>query len=270
MTHHKKSKKSKEELSEQKRIMQENADKEQSLIWFEEDTLKRFLKFAATFHQYSYNNQLLIHARFPNASMVATYGGWIKKGRKVKVTENKNYIELFAPNPKTAWVEKDVLDDNGNIVYDQNGNKKTEAKRINYMDYRVVYVYEASQTDGEALPALAGESEDPLFETKEDLYCALKNASNDISDSMSPCDMLRCVSRQFLLQLSPDVNDVEIEACSYVLSSYLQIDGESCNTNAIFDWAKGKDGKEIAATMSRVQKTCRKIIGGLEESECSR
>lgn len=269
MARYKKSKKSNDELKEQKRLMQEAAEKEQDIIWHEEETLKKYLLFAASFHRYSYNNQLLIYAKFPNATMVQTYGGWIKKGRKVKPSENKNYIELFAPQPKQAWVTKDVVNKDGDAELDEDRNKKTRKECIHYMDYKVVYVYEVSQTEGERLPELSGDAEDPLYETKEDLFHALCPLSDQLSETMSPCDMLRCVSQEVLKQQYVICSPHEIEACAFILSAYLQLGSQDCNTAEVFEWAKDRDRKEIASSMEHMLKACKKIISALGESVCS-
>lgn len=264
-----KSRKSNDEVKEQKRLMQEAAEKEQDIIWHEEETLRKYLLFAASFHRYSYNNQLLIYAKFPNATMVQTYGGWIKKGRKVKPLENKNYIELFAPQPKQAWVTKEVIKENGETELDEDGNKKTKKECVNYIDYRIVYVYEVSQTEGDRLPELSGEAEDPLYETREDLFHALSPLCGQLFESMPPCDMLRCVSQEFLKQQYGINFSHEVEACAFVLSAYLQLGSQDCDTATVFEWAKGRDRKEIAGSMDHVLKACKKIIKALEEAMCS-
>lgn len=269
MARNKKAKKSNDEIKEQKRLMQEAAEKEQDLIWHEEETLKKYLLFAASFHRYSYNNQLLIYAKFPNATMVQTYGGWIKKGRKVKPAENKNYIELFAPQPKKAWVAKEVVNEDGKTELDEDGNKQTKKECVNYIDYRIVYVYEVSQTEGERLPELSGEAEDPLYETQEDLFHILKPLSGQISETMSPSDMLRCISQEFLKQQYVIFEPHEIETCAFILSAYLQLGSQDCDTAAIFEWAKDRNRKEISSSMEHMLKVCKKIIKALEESACS-
>lgn len=261
--------KNNDEVKEQKRLMQEMVEKEQDIIWHEEETLKKFLLFAASFHHYSYNNQLLIYAKFPNATMVQTYGGWIKKGRKVIPAENKNYIELFAPVPKQTWVTKEIKNENGDIELDEDGNRKTKKECIHYMDYRVVYVYDASQTEGKRIPELSGEAEDPLYETREDLFHALSPLCNQVLESMSPYDMLRCVSQEFLKQQYGICVLHEAEACSFVLSAYLQLGSQDCDTATVFEWAKDRDRKEIAGSMDHVLKACKKIIDALEVSVCS-
>lgn len=269
MAHYKKSRKSNEEIKEQKRLMQEKVEKEQDMIWHEEETLKKYLLFAASFHRYSYNNQLLIYAKFPNATMVQTYGGWIKKGRKVNPSENKNYIELFAPQPKQAWVTKEDSNKDGDSELDEDGNKKEKKECVNYMDYKVVYVYEVSQTEGERLPELSGDAEDPLYETQEDLFHALSPLSVQINETMSPCDMLRCISQEFLKQQYVICDSHEIEACAFILSSYLQLGSQDCDTAAVFEWARDRNRKEVTSSMEHLLKACKKIINALGESVCS-
>lgn len=269
MARYKKSRKSNDEISDKKRLMQEAVEKEQDIIWHEEATLRKYLFFAASFHRYSYNNQLLIYAKFPNATMVQTYGGWIKKGRKVKPAENTNYIELFAPQPKQTWVTKDVVNEDGDVELDEDGNKKTKKVRVNYIDYKVVYVYDVSQTEGERLPDLIGDAEDPLYETQEDLFYALSPLSDQICETMSPCDMLRCISQEFLEQQNAICDAHEIEACAFILSAYLQLDSQDCDTAAVFEWAKDRNRKEITSSMEHMLKASKKVINALEGAVCS-
>lgn len=259
--------KSKKDIAEQKKQMQETMEHEQDLIWYEEETLKRFLKFAATFCQYSYNNQLLLHAQFPNATMVGTYGKWQKAGREIIPGERKNYIELFAPKPSKRWVENDVIDDDGNYVLNADGTRKKEKTLVDYMDYRAIYVYDVSQTEGDRLPELSHEGEDPLYETDEDLYEALKSICN-VTEQMTASDMIHFVSQEFLKKKYATYEPHETEACAYILSSYLQMDAHDYHTDSVFRWANGKDRKEIAACMNRVQKVSKEIIQELEDTVC--
>jgi len=255
-------KKSKEERTEQKKQMQEKIEAEQDSIWFEKESLHQFLKFAATFYKYSYNNQLLIHAKNPNATMVDTYKKWSERKRQVRAGEKG--IEIFAPTPKTAIVEEEVKDGDGKPALNKDNTVKTEKREVSYIDYRVVYVYDVSQTDGENLPELEALSEDPLYETKEDLFYALQNISNDVSIFLSASDMLDCISREYLAKKFKYAEDHEVEACSYILASFLQLENEDSHVSQLFRWANGQDKKVIANCMGRVQKAASEIIKNME------
>lgn len=102
------------------------------------DEFKRYLEFSAKFHRYSANNQLLIWMQKPEATRVMGYGakdgstGWKSVGRQVRSGERE--IKIFAP-----LIKKDVDPATGEIIERLRG-------------YRMVNVFDVSQTDGEPLP----------------------------------------------------------------------------------------------------------------------
>lgn len=99
------------------------------------DAMKAYLAMQAKFHKYSFGNVMLILHQFPDASQVAGFQTWKKLGRQVKKGEHG--IRIFAPCP----YKKVVTDDQGNEA----------EKLINF--FRVVTVFDQSQTDGEELPS---------------------------------------------------------------------------------------------------------------------
>ena len=48
------------------------------------ENIKRYLEFCSRFHQYSFNNQILILLQCPNASHVAGFRTWQKMGRSIR------------------------------------------------------------------------------------------------------------------------------------------------------------------------------------------
>ena len=98
------------------------------------EAFQRFLTVQARFHKYSWHNTLLIGMQRPEASQVAGYRTWQKLGRQVRKGETG--IAIFAPCPFSREVERD------------NGETETESG----IYFRVVHVFDVSQTDGDDLP----------------------------------------------------------------------------------------------------------------------
>lgn len=94
----------------------------------------QYMEAAAKFHHYSYYNQLLIYTHMPEASRVAGYKTWYKFGRYVKA--NETGIPIFAPMIYSTADEK------------ADGTPTTTT----HMRFKIVYVFDVSQTDGKPLP----------------------------------------------------------------------------------------------------------------------
>ena len=113
------------------------------------DTLIRYLDVLARFHRYSFGNVMLIASQKPDATQVAGFHTWRKLGRWVKKGEQG--IAIFAP-----MVGRRRRDDNGNpAAEDNDGN----ARQL--FGFRVVHVFDISQTEGDELPEFAEIHGDP-------------------------------------------------------------------------------------------------------------
>ncbi|MEM9409804.1 MAG: ArdC-like ssDNA-binding domain-containing protein [Planctomycetota bacterium] len=111
------------------------------------DTLMHFLKTMSTFHTYSFNNQLLISAQNPKATKVAGFNNWKKHGRFVKKGETG--IRILAP----------ML---GKLKQDSTDEERVDGKSTKKVfRFRVVSVFDISQTDGKPLPSISEISGDP-------------------------------------------------------------------------------------------------------------
>ena len=106
--------------------------------------LSAFLKTMARFHRYSWGNQLLIHSQRPDATRVAGFRAWLALGRAVRRGEKG--IAILAP-----LVRKEPV-----FGVDQ----PEDADRC-IVGFRTAYVFDVSQTDGDALPEIARPSGDP-------------------------------------------------------------------------------------------------------------
>lgn len=122
---------------------------------FESDRYRNYLTTMSRFHRYSLNNVMLIHAQRPDATLVAGYNRWKNSfGRHVKKGERG--IQILAPTPYKIKVDKEKLDPDTNLpMIDSEGNPITEEKEITIPMYKIVRVFDVSQTDGKPLPQLS-------------------------------------------------------------------------------------------------------------------
>ena len=124
---------------------------------FDSDKYKKYLQTMSRFHRYSVNNQMLIYMQNPNATLVAGYNKWHDQfGRNVKKGEKG--IKIIAPTPFKKKVEETKLDPDTKLpMLDENGKPITEEKEVQIPMYRVVSVFDVSQTAGKPLPQLASD-----------------------------------------------------------------------------------------------------------------
>ena len=122
---------------------------------FESEKYKEYLSTMSRFHRYSVNNQMLIYMQKPSATLVAGFNKWHDGfGRNVKKGEKG--IKIIAPTPFKKKVEETKLDPDTNLpMLDDNGNPIVEEKEVQVPMFRVVSVFDVSQTYGKPLPELA-------------------------------------------------------------------------------------------------------------------
>ena len=166
-----------EKQSAKDRIKEITADIEQGIMeLFESDRYRKYLSTMSRFHKYSLNNVMLIHSQMPDATLVAGFNKWKNSfGRHVKKGEKG--IQILAPTPYKIKVEKEKLDPDTKLpVIDENGNPVTEEKEVSIPMFKVVSVFDVSQTDGKPLPQLAY-SLSGAVEHYEEFMEALKRTS---------------------------------------------------------------------------------------------
>ena len=122
---------------------------------FESEKYKQYLRTMSRFHRYSVNNTLLIAMQRPDATRVAGYNKWRDQfGRHVRKGEKG--IQIIAPTPYKKKIEEIKLDpDTKAPLLDKDGNAIMEEKEIKIPMFRVVSVFDVSQTEGRPLPQLA-------------------------------------------------------------------------------------------------------------------
>lgn len=122
---------------------------------FESDRYRNYLTTMSRFHRYSLNNVMLIHAQKPDATLVAGFNKWKNSfGRHVRKGEKG--IQILAPTPYKIKQEEQKLDPDTKLpLLDENGEPVTEEKEVTIPMFKVVSVFDVSQTDGRPLPQIS-------------------------------------------------------------------------------------------------------------------
>ena len=100
------------------------------------ERLRAYLAVMARFPSYSFNNQILIYLQAPDATRVQGFQSWKKLGRKVKKGEKG--IGIIAP-----------------MVYRKDKDASPESDEKTIRGFKVVHVFDVSQTEGDPLPEFA-------------------------------------------------------------------------------------------------------------------
>ncbi len=145
-----------EKQSSKERIKEITAGIEKGIMeLFESDRYRNYLTTMSRFHKYSLNNVMLIHAQRPDATLVAGFNKWKNSfGRHVKKGEKG--IQILAPTPYKIKQEAQKLDPDTKLpLLDENGEPVTEEKEVTIPMFKVVSVFDVSQTDGRPLPQIS-------------------------------------------------------------------------------------------------------------------
>lgn len=241
------------------------------------ETLKRYLDCMGRFHDYSWHNCLLIAFQMPEASFVAGFRRWLELGRHV--CKGQKGIGILAP---LAYRKKQDSDDAG--------DESDTAVR----GFKVVHVFDVSQTDGEDLPQLAsihGEPGQLLFRMEslirrngitlkdEVLPLGTKGVSRrgeiSIAESLPTAERFAVLTHELAHEWMHDeehrrrmprtVRETEAEAVAYVVCRAFGFD---CSTRSS-DYIQLYQGDEmtLAESLQRIQRTATRIIQSLDEAQ---
>ena len=242
---------------------------------------ERFLKFSKNFHQYSFNNIVLIYSQMKEATQVAGFKKWQSMGRKLK--KGVHGIQIIYPIKRkyTKIIEgqDSLLDDN---------NKEQE---VEYMTYRYTYVYDISQTVGKPLPlennALNSDNKKEFYKflktfspykiEEEDIFGTAKGywiekeqkiiikKSLFIDDKVSVLlhELTHAFYDDFDYKEDRNLSETFVESVAYIVADYFDLDTSLCSFEYIASWV-GEDtkiilelGDKIRSEERRVGKECR-------------
>ena len=147
---------------------------------FDSDRYKAYLTTMAKFHNYSFNNTLLIAMQ--GGQLVAGFNKWKDTFHRT-VKKSEKAIKLLAPAPYKVKQKMEKLDEQGKPILDKDGKPLTEEKAVQIPAFKVVSVFDVSQTEGEPLPSIGVEELAGNVEQYEDF---LQGAWNRLPPSRWP------------------------------------------------------------------------------------
>lgn len=292
------------ENNTEKQRVQELTDKlEQGLQdLFNSDSYCNYLSTMSKFHNYSFNNTLLIAMQKPDATLVAGYKAWQKNFER-HVNKGEKAIRILAPAPYKIKEERDKIDPvTQELLLDKDGNPQKEEVEITIPAFRAVSVFDVSQTDGKPIPELAAKELLSDVEGYQDMIRAVEAISpvpieleeiagdskgyydreakriavqENMSESQTLKTMIHEVAHSKLHskeveqdeQMRKDRNtkEVEAESVAYTVCQHFGIDTSDYSFGYIAGWSSGRDTKELRSSMDTIRRTASELITGIEE-----
>ena len=269
---------------------------------FESEKYKTYLNTMSKFHNYSFNNTMLIAMQKPDATLVAGFKAWQKNfDRHVKKGEKG--IRILAPAPYKIKEERDKIDPvTQELLLDKDGNPQKEEVEITIPAFRAVSVFDLSQTDGKPIPELTAKELLSDVEGYQDMIRAVEAISpvpieleeiagdskgyydreakriavqENMSESQTLKTMIHEVAHSKLHskeveqdeQMRKDRNtkEVEAESIAYTVCQHFGVDTSDYSFGYIAGWSSGRDTKELRASMDTIRRTASELITGIEE-----
>ena len=244
------------------------------------DNYMNFLNIMSQFHNYSVNNCILIAMQKPEATRVAGFNDWKKKFHRT-VKKGEKAIKILAPMPCKFTTEVDDLD----------GNKVE--KQIEFMRYKLVSVFDYSQTEGEELPTICNRLEgnvqdfDELFAKLKQIagipveYEDIQNGASGyyspqenriaIKSGMSEAQTIKTLVHEITHSIlhndvfcdTPrEIKEIQAESTAYMVCNGLGINTADYSFEYVATWAK-EDMKKLNDQMAIIRKTADAIISKL-------
>lgn len=282
----------------QKEQIQEITDKLEEGIknLFQSDNYKNYLKTLSKFTSYSFNNTLLIALQNPESSLVAGYGKWKEMGRFIRGGEKA--IKILAP----CFYKKEPDTENTDTEKSEKEKSAEEEPEEKVLrGFKVVNVFDISQTEGEPLPDIVHKL-DGSVEGYADFIEALKQFSpvpidfetikgtangyysntdkriaveKDMSESMHCKTGIHEIAHAILhdsdngteKKNNPDsrTKEVQAESIAFTVMYYFGFDTSEYSFGYILGWSSGKELPELKASMETIRTTSQNMITGIEE-----
>ena len=274
---------------------------------FTSEMYTTYLRTMAKFHNYSFNNTLLIAMQRPDATLVAGFNAWKNKFNRY-VKKGEKGIQIIAPAPIKEVEEREKIDkDTGLAVLNENG--EPEIERVEYVvpRFRVTTVFDVSQTDGEPIPSLevneltasvkdyalltaAIEQVSPVPMRFDEIEGEAKGYYSDIDkeiciqvgmgESQTIKTMIHEVAHAMLhnsdlMKQRGEEKDrltkeTEAESIAFTVCSALGIDTSDYSFPYVASWASGKEMKELKDSMDTIRLTAADFLEKLEAAVAER
>lgn len=270
---------------------------------FESDRYKEYLRVMSKFHNYSFNNTLLIAMQKPDATYIAGYNAW-KSNFGRNVMKGEKGIRILAPSPYNIKQKVEKIDPGTQKpVTGKDGNPVTEEKEITIPAYKVVSVFDVSQTEGKELPTIDVDMLTGDVDRYKDFFAALEKTSPvpisfenieggthgyyhlvdkriAIQKDMSELQTLKTAIHEIAhaklhdidlkapkdtqKQLDSNTREVEAESVAYTVCQHYSLDTSEYSFGYVAGWSSGRELSELKGSLETIRKAASEIINSID------
>ena len=272
---------------------------------FDSERYKEYLRVMSKFHNYSFNNTLLIAMQKPDASLVAGFQSW-KNNFKRNVVKGEKGIKILAPSPFKIKQEMEKIDPaTQKPVIGADGKPVKEEKEITIPAFKVVSVFDVSQTEGKELPDIAVDMLTGDVERFKDVFAALEKTSPvpigfekiegnshgyyhleekriAIDEGMSELQTIKTAIHEIahakLHDIDPNApkeeqagrpdrrtREVQAESVAYAVCQHYGLDTSDYSFGYVAGWSSGRELDELKSSLETIRSTAAEIINSIDE-----
>ena len=273
---------------------------------FDSERYREYLKVMSKFHNYSFNNTLLIAMQKPDASLVAGFSTW-KNNFGRNVMKGQKGIKIIAPSPFKIRQEVEKIDPHTQKpIIGKDGKPVTEEKEIKIPAYKVVSVFDVSQTEGKELPDIAVDELTGDVDRYKDFFAALEKTSPvpiafenieggshgyyhledkriAINEGMSELQTLKTTIHEIAHAKLHDIDlnapkdeqqprvdrrtrEVEAESVAYTVCQHYGLDTSDYSFGYVAGWSSGRELSELKSSLETIRSAAAEIINSIDEN----
>ena len=273
---------------------------------FDSERYREYLKVMSKFHNYSFNNTLLIAMQKPDASLVAGFSAW-KNNFERNVMKGQKGIKIIAPSPYKIKQEMQKIDPHTQKpIIGKDGKPVTEEKEVTIPAYKVVSVFDVSQTEGKELPDIAVDELTGDVDRYKDFFAALEKTSPvpiafenieggshgyyhledkriAINEGMSELQTLKTAIHEIAHAKLHDIDlnapkdeqqphvdrrtrEVEAESVAYTVCQHYGLDTSDYSFGYVAGWSSGRELSELKSSLETIRSAAAEIINSIDEN----
>ena len=273
---------------------------------FDSERYKEYLKVMSKFHNYSFRNTVLIAMQKPDASLVAGFSAW-KNNFERNVMKGQKGIKIIAPSPYKIKQEMQKIDPHTQKpIIGKDGKPVTEEKEVTIPAYKVVSVFDVSQTEGKELPDIAVDELTGDVDRYKDFFAALEKTSPvpiafenieggshgyyhledkriAINEGMSELQTLKTAIHEIAHAKLHDIDlnapkdeqqphvdrrtrEVEAESVAYTVCQHYGLDTSDYSFGYVAGWSSGRELSELKSSLETIRSAAAEIINSIDEN----
>ena len=271
---------------------------------FDSERYKEYLRVMSKFHNYSFNNTLLIAMQKPDASLIAGFSAW-KNNFGRNVMKGQKGIKILAPSPFKIKKEMEKIDpQTQKVIIGKDGKPVTEEKEITIPAFKVVSVFDVSQTEGKEIPDIAVNMLTGDVEHYKEVFAALEKTSPvpvgfekieggahgyyhledkriALDEGMSELQTLKTLIHEIAhaklhdidlnapledLENRPDrrTREVQAESIAYTVCQHYGLDTSDYSFGYVAGWSAGRELAELKSSLETIRSAAAEIINSID------